>query len=259
MSAVTVQRRQVLNLRIRWFVTATISYNVIEAVVAVVAGTAASSVSLIGFGLDSVVEVLSAAAVAWQFAGRDPERREKSALRVISFSFFALAAYLLITSGLKLFGVNEPVDSPAGLMLTALSLIIMPLLSWGQRRTGRELGSRTAVADSKQTLLCTYLSGVVFLGLLANTLFGWTWADPVAALVIAGVAVREGLEAARGETCACALPHDITEEPAGTETSGPALPVQGTPSGAPPTPGACCASNDCTDEPKPQHNRRTST
>ncbi|WP_427174945.1 cation transporter [Arthrobacter sp. 92] len=206
MSAVTVKRRDVLNRRIRWFVTATISYNVIEAVVAVVAGTAASSVALIGFGLDSVVEVLSAAAVAWQFAGRDPGPREKTAMRVISFSFFALAAYLVLTSGLKLFGVNEPVDSPAGLVLTALSLVIMPLLSWGQRRAGREVGSRSAVADSKQTLLCAYLSGTVFLGLLANMLYGWTWADPVAALVIAGVAVREGLEAARGQTCSCAVP-----------------------------------------------------
>lgn len=251
MTAITAQRRGLLNRRIQWFVTATISYNIIEAVVAVVAGTAASSVALIGFGLDSVVEVLSAAAVAWQFAGKDPEHREKTALRVISFSFFALAAYLVATSGLKLFGVNEPVDSPAGLALTALSLVIMPLLSYGQRRTGRELGSRTAVADSKQTLLCTYLSGVVLLGLAANTLFGWAWADPVAALVIAGVAVKEGLEAARGESCACAFPHDTPEQPMDRKQTATALPVMRMPNATSSAPGSCCGSADCADEPAP--------
>lgn len=236
MSTSALDRRSVLHRRIRFFVAATITYNVIEAVVAVVAGTAASSVALIGFGLDSVVEVLSAAAVAWQFAGRDPERREKTTLKVISFSFFALAAYLLVTSGLKLSGVDEPADSPAGLVLTGLSLLVMPLLSYGQRRTGRELGSRTAVADSKQTLLCTYLSGVVFLGLLVNTLWGWAWADPVAALIIAAVAVREGIEAARGETCACTVPRDTLDE------------AQDVPAADQPT--GCCGADGCADQPE---------
>jgi divalent metal cation (Fe/Co/Zn/Cd) transporter len=245
MSAVTVERRSILHRRIRLFVAATITYNIVEAVVAVIAGTAASSVALIGFGLDSVVEVLSAAAVAWQFAGGDPERREQTALRTISFSFFALAAYLLITSGLKLSGVDEPAHSPVGMALTALSLLVMPLLSYGQRRTGRELGSRTAVADSKQTLLCTYLSGVVFLGLLVNTLWGWTWADPVAALVIAAVAVREGIEAARGETCACTVPHDANGEEASTRT-----PVNAD------QPPACCGSDGCDDRSKTFQIRR---
>ena len=239
MSAVSVERRSVLHRRIRLFVAATITYNIVEAVVAVVAGTAASSVALIGFGLDSVVEVLSAAAVAWQFAGGDPERREKTTLRIISFSFFALAAYLVVTSGLKLVGVDEPAHSPVGMALTALSLLVMPLLSYGQRRTGRELGSRTAVADSKQTLLCTYLSGVVLLGLLVNTLWGWTWADPLAALVIAGVAVREGIEAARGETCACTVPHDTNHEDTGTDVTTSAD-----------QPPACCGSEGCGDQPK---------
>lgn len=245
MSTVSVERRSLLHRRIRLFVAATITYNIVEGVVAVVAGTAASSVALIGFGLDSVVEVLSAAAVAWQFAGGDPERREKTALRIISFSFFALAAYLLLTSGLKLFGVDEPAYSPVGMALTALSLLVMPMLSYGQRRTGRELGSRTAVADSKQTLLCTYLSGVVFLGLLVNTLWGWTWADPVAALVIAGVAVREGIEAARGETCACTVPHDTNGEDMGTNT--PVTADQ---------PSACCGPDGCEDQPKTLKPRR---
>jgi divalent metal cation (Fe/Co/Zn/Cd) transporter len=194
-------RRTLLARRIRWFVAATITYNVIEAVVALFAGVQASSTALIGFGLDSVVEVSSAAAVAWQFAGRDPESREKTALRVIAFSFFGLAAFVTFESVRSLLGSGEAEHSTVGLVLAAVSLAVMPLLSYGQRRTGRELGSSSAVADSKQTLLCTYLSAVLLVGLGLNSLFGWSWADPVAALVIAGVAVREGIQAWRGDTC----------------------------------------------------------
>lgn len=194
-------RRAVLARRIRWFVAATISYNVIEAVVALAAGNAASSSALVGFGLDSVIEVASAAAVAWQFAGPDPEAREKTALRVIGFSFFGLAAFVTVDAVRSLLGTGQAERSTVGLALAAVSLAVMPLLSYGQRRTGRELGSRSAVADSKQTLLCTYLSAVLLVGLALNSLFGWSWADPVAALVIAAVAIREGLEAWRGDSC----------------------------------------------------------
>jgi divalent metal cation (Fe/Co/Zn/Cd) transporter len=197
----TAQRRAVLGRRIRLLVAATITYNVIEAVVAISSGAAANSTALIGFGLDSVVEVSSAAALAWQFAGRDPEAREKTALRVIAVSFFALAAYVTAESVHGLLGGGEAAHSPVGLVLAAVSLAVMPGLSWAQRRTGRELGSRTAVADSKQTLLCTYLSAVLLVGLALNILFGWGWADPIAALVIAVVAVKEGREAWRGDTC----------------------------------------------------------
>jgi len=193
-------RQAVLARRIRWFVAATISYNVIEAVVALAAGARASSTALISFGLDSVVEVSSAAAVAWQFAGRNPEAREKSALRVIAVSFFGLAAIVVADAARSLLG-GEAEHSTVGLVLAAVSLAIMPLLSYGQRRTGRELGSRSAVADSKQTLLCTYLSAVLLVGLGLNSLFGWSWADPVAGLVIAGVAIHEGIEAWRGDSC----------------------------------------------------------
>jgi divalent metal cation (Fe/Co/Zn/Cd) transporter len=200
-----VARRAVLARRVRWFVAATITYNVIEAVVAITAGTLASSTALIGFGLDSIIEVASAAAVAWQFAGRDPEAREKVALRVIAFSFFALAAYISVESVRALLGDAEAAHSGVGLVLAATSLLIMPVLSYAQRRAGRELGSRSAVADSKQTLLCTYLSAVLLVGLALNSLFGWSWADPIAALVIATVAVKEGREAWRGDTC-CAVP-----------------------------------------------------
>ncbi|MCV7206940.1 cobalt transporter [Mycolicibacterium peregrinum] len=194
-------RRALLHRRIRWFVAATITYNVIEAIVAISEGTRVSSTALIGFGLDSVIEVSSAAAVAWQFSGPDPEAREKAALRVIAVSFFALAGYITIESIRSLSGAAEAGHSAIGIGLTAASLVIMPVLSWAQRRAGRELGSRSAVADSKQTLLCTYLSAVVLAGLIINSLLGWNWADPIAALILAGVAVNEGREAWRGETC----------------------------------------------------------
>jgi divalent metal cation (Fe/Co/Zn/Cd) transporter len=199
--APTVERRAVLSRRIRYFVAATITYNIIEAVVAISAGTLASSAALVAFGLDSVVEVLSAAAVAWQFAGPDPEAREKTALRLVAFSFFALAVIVTIDSSRSLLGFAEPQHSPVGIALAAVSLAVMPVLSWAQRRAGRELGSRSAVADSKQTLLCTYLSAVLLAGLVLNSTLGWTWADPIAALVIAGIAIKEGREAWRGDSC----------------------------------------------------------
>ncbi|GAA1641944.1 cation transporter [Actinoplanes couchii] len=199
-----------LTRRIRLLVGVTIGYNVIEAVVAIGAGTAAGSTALIGFGLDSVVEVSSAAAVAWQFAGRDPARRERTALRIIAVSFFALAAYVTADSLIALAGGAEAEHSTIGLGLAALSLAIMPGLSLAQRRAGQELGSRSAVADSRQTMLCTYLSAVLLAGLGLNTLFGWSWADPVAALVIAAVAVKEGRDAWRGDTCcAPATAHEL--------------------------------------------------
>jgi divalent metal cation (Fe/Co/Zn/Cd) transporter len=198
-------RRAVLTKRVQLLVAATIAYNVIEAVVAITAGTIASSTALIGFGLDSIIEVSSAAAVAWQFAGHDPEAREKKALRIIAISFFALAAYVTVESVRALVGGADAEHSSIGLVLAAVSLAVMPGLSYAQRRAGRELGSRTAVADSKQTLLCTYLSAVLLVGLAVNSLFGWSWADPIAALVIAAVAVKEGREAWNGDSC-CAVP-----------------------------------------------------
>ncbi|MEU3627618.1 cobalt transporter [Amycolatopsis coloradensis] len=194
-------RRAVLSRRVRLLVAATITYNVVEAVVAISAGTIASSTALIGFGLDSVIEVASATAVAWQFSGKDPAARERTALKVIAVSFFALAAYVAVESVRALFGADPAEHSTVGIVLAAISLLVMPFLSHAQRRAGRELGSASAVADSKQTLLCTYLSGVLLVGLLLNSLFGWYWADPLVALVIAAVAVKEGREAWRGEHC----------------------------------------------------------
>ncbi|MGV0992072.1 MAG: cation transporter [Mycobacterium sp.] len=198
---VSPTRRTALQRRIRLLVAATVSYNVIEAAIALAAGTQASSTALIGFGLDSLIEVSSAAAIAWQFHAPDPETREKAALRFVAWSFFALAAYIAVQSVLALTGREEARPSSVGIALAAVSLVVMPLLSWAQRRAGRELGSRSAVADSKQTLLCTYLSAVLLVGLVLNAWLGWSWADPVAALAIAAVAVREGREAWRGDPC----------------------------------------------------------
>jgi divalent metal cation (Fe/Co/Zn/Cd) transporter len=194
-------RQAVLSRRVRLLVTATITYNVIEAVVAIAAGSLAGSTALIGFGLDSVIEVASAAAVAWQFSGADPEARERTALKVIALSFYALAAYVSVESVRTLTGADPARHSTTGIVLAAVSLLVMPVLSYLQRRAGRELGSASAVADSRQTLLCTYLSGVLLLGLALNSLLGWSWADPLAALVIAGAAVHEGRKAWQGKHC----------------------------------------------------------
>jgi len=204
-NSLTAERRQLLSRRIRMLVAATISYNIIEAAIALTEGARVSSTALIGFGLDSVIEVSSAAAVAWQFAGKDPESREKVALRIIAFSFFGLALYVTIDAVRSLFGIGEARHSIVGITLAAVSLAVMPVLSWAQRRAGRELGSLSAVADSKQTLLCTYLSAVLLVGLLLNILFGWSWADPIAAMVIAAIAVKEGINAWKGDTC-CPAP-----------------------------------------------------
>ncbi|MBC9724391.1 cation transporter [Streptomyces sp. TRM68367] len=210
-------RRDALARRIRVLVAVTIAYNAVEAAVALTAGALASSTALIGFGLDSVIEVSSAAAVAWQFSAREHavrEARERTALRIIAVSFFALAAYVAVDAVRALAGPGEAGTSLPGIVLAALSLAVMPLLSAAQRRAGRELGSASAVADSRQTLLCTYLSAVLLAGLVLNATVGWSWADPVAALVIAAVAIKEGRDAWQGKGC-CA-PSAATAAPDGT-------------------------------------------
>jgi divalent metal cation (Fe/Co/Zn/Cd) transporter len=207
----TTAERTRLGRRAQVLAGASVTYNVIEAVIAIAAGLAAGSVALIGFGLDSVVEVSSGLIILWQFRHRLPESRERQALRLMAISFFALAAYVTFESVRALFLGNEPETSQVGIGLAIASLIIMPFLSWAQRRTGRALGSGAVVADSTQTLLCTYLSAVLLVGLLLNATLGWGWADPVAGLVIAAVAVREGVEAWRGEGC-CAPGKGDAEE-----------------------------------------------
>ncbi|WP_338077191.1 cation diffusion facilitator family transporter [Cellulomonas hominis] len=215
MTGLAADRRAVLRRRIRWVVAATIGYNVVEAVVALAAGRAASSSALIGFGLDSLVEVLSAAAVAWQFAAPDPEARERTAMRLIAVSFLGLAAFVTVEAGRALLVGAEPEHSTVGIVLAAVSLLVMPGLSWFERRTGRELGSASAVADSHQTLICSYLSAALLAGLVLNGALGWWWADPVAALVIAGFAVREGLEAWNGDACGTPLAEIVGGEDRG--------------------------------------------
>lgn len=198
---ISPERRTTLNRRVQLLVTATISYNIVEGTIAITAGTIAGSTALVGFGLDSAIEVSSAAIIAWQFSAKDPEPRERIALRIIAFSFFALAAYVTQESIRALLGADHADTSTVGIVLAALSLLTMPFLSYAQRRAGRELGSASAVADSKQTLLCTYLSAVLLAGLLVNSMFGWSWADPLAGLVIAGMALKEGRDAWRGDAC----------------------------------------------------------
>lgn len=213
-------RRDLLRRRVRWIVAATIAYNVVEAIVAIAAGTVASSGALVAFGLDSTIEVLSAAAVAWQFTRRDPERWERGTLRVIAIAFFALAAYVTVTSVLTLVLRVEAEHSVVGIVLTAVSVVVMPALSLAERRAGRELGSATAVADSAQTLICAYLSAAVLGGLVLNSLLGWWWADAAAGIVIAFFAVREGIEAWRGDACATSVGMLLEDEDAEHHPAG---------------------------------------
>jgi divalent metal cation (Fe/Co/Zn/Cd) transporter len=193
--------RAALGRRAKLLATLSVVYNVVEGVIAISAGVAAGSVALVGFGLDSAVEVSSGLIILWQFSHRIPESRERQALRLLAVSFFALAAYVGFESVRALITGAEADHSRVGIGLAIASLIIMPFISYAQRRTGRALGSNAVYADGTQTLLCTYLSAVLLIGLVLNATLGWSWADPVAGLVIAAVAVREGLEAWRGEGC----------------------------------------------------------
>lgn len=182
----------------------TIAWNVLEAVVAVGAGIAAGSLALVAFGFDSVIEVLSAWVVVWQFRGElqggHGRERERRALRLIALTFFVLAAYVVIEAGRELLGAAEAAEaSTVGVVLAALSLVVMPTLAWAKRRTALALGSPTLRADAQETLLCAWLSAALLAGLALNAAFGWWWADSVAALAIAALAVSEGIEAWHGD------------------------------------------------------------
>lgn len=200
-AALSAEERRRLGRRAQLLAGASVSYNAVEAVIALAAGAVAGSAALIGFGLDSIVEVASGLVILWQFRHRLPESREQQALRLIALSFFALAGYVAQDSVRALLSGAQPDASPVGIALAATSLVIMPFLSWAQRRTGRALHSNAVVADSSQTLLCSYLSAVLLGGLVLNATLGWAWADPVAGLVIAAIALKEGREAWRGEGC----------------------------------------------------------
>ena len=186
--------------RARWLAWATIVYNMIEAVVAIVAGSAAGSIALIGFGLDSIVEVLSAIVIVWQLNGVS-EDRERTALKLIALSFYLLACYVAVQALFDLIGQTKPDTSLVGIGLAIASVIVMPILARAKRHTGKQLGSSTVVADSNQTKLCAYISIILLGGLIFNATIGWWWADPIAALVIAALAINEGRQAWKGETC----------------------------------------------------------
>ncbi|ANH38878.1 ferrous iron efflux protein F [Nocardioides dokdonensis FR1436] len=204
--ATSEQDRRRYARRAQLLAGASVAYNVVEAVIAIAAGLVAGSIALVGFGLDSVVEVSSGLIILWQFRHALPESRERTALRLMALSFFALAGYVAFESIRSLASGLRPEASTVGMVLAAASLAIMPFLSWAQRRTGRALGSNAVVADSTQTLLCTYMSAVLLGGLVLNATLGWWWADPVAGLVIAAVALKEGRQAWRGEGCCAPMP-----------------------------------------------------
>lgn len=191
-------REPVLLRRGLWLEYLTIGWNLFEAFVAVGLGIAAGSIALVGFGFDSLIEVFAATVVVWELRGVGVER-ERLALRLIAVSFYVLAAYVLIESVRDLAIRAEPEESVPGLVLAALSLIVMPLLARAKRRTGRAMASATLVADAAETLLCAVLSLILLAGLLLNAAAGWWWADPLAAIAIAVLALHEGIEAWRGE------------------------------------------------------------
>jgi divalent metal cation (Fe/Co/Zn/Cd) transporter len=179
---------------------ATMAWMVAEATVAITAGLIAASIALIGFGLDSVIELLSAAIVIWQLRGEIAgQDRETRAVRLIGVTFFALAAYLTVESIRDLATAARPGQSIPGLAVTAAALVVMPVLAVAKRRTGQALGNRTLVADSAETAFCALTSAAALLGLGLNAWLGWWWADPAAALIIAVLAVREGIECCEGE------------------------------------------------------------
>ena len=188
----------------------TVGYNLLEGTASVAAGAAAGSVALVGFGLDSFVESLSGGVMIWRFrerAGLDAharERLERRAVRLVGYTFWVLAAYVLFESARKLWTGERPEPSALGIAITVLSLLVMPALFIAKRRTAARLGSRSLAADAKQTLACTMLSAGVLAGLLANLALGWWQADPVIGLVVGLVLLREGREALhQGTLCAC--------------------------------------------------------
>lgn len=183
--------------RARWLAYLTIAWNVIEAVVAIAAGASAGSIALVAFGIDSTIETMSAVVVVWRLNDVSDDREER-ALKLIAVSFFLLAAFITFQSARDLITASQPETSIPGITITALSLVVMPLLARAKQRVGERMASRVVLADAVETWLCTYLSAIVLAGLLLNASGGWWWADPVAALGVAYLALREGREAWEG-------------------------------------------------------------
>lgn len=183
----------------------TVGYNSLEGVIAVAFGLLAGSIALVGFGFDSIIEVISGLTLLWRlYADVDEARRERveqRALRIVGVSFMILAAYVAYDAITSLVRRDAPDESMVGIVLAAVSLVIMPLLVRAKRRVARAIRSAALAADAAQTQICTYLSAILLVGLLLNATLGWWWADPVAALVMLPVIVKEGWEALRGEHC----------------------------------------------------------
>ena len=185
----------------------TLGWNVVEGIVSIGAGAVAGSASLIGFGVDSFIESLSGGVLLWRLQdGPDGEARERAALQLVGASFLLLAAYVLWESVEKLATREAPERSLPGIAIAALSLVVMPLLARAKRRVAGGLGSRALHADSRQTDLCAYLSAILLGGLVLNALLAWWWADPIAGLVMTPIIAKEGVDALRGERCACEGP-----------------------------------------------------
>ena len=181
----------------------TIAWNCLEGLVSIAAGAFAGSISLVGFGVDSFIEVASGAAVLWRFSGgADGMHRERSALRLIGICFVALAAYLTYESAQDLLRGTAPERSIPGVAIACASLVAMPLLSRAKKHVGAQLGSQAMQADAKQTDFCVWLSAILLAGLLLNALLGWWWADPAAALLMVPLIAKEGIESLRGRACA---------------------------------------------------------
>jgi divalent metal cation (Fe/Co/Zn/Cd) transporter len=192
--------------RALWLVGLTLAYNLVEAAIAIWAGTAAGSIALLGFGLDSVIECAASAVLLWRLSvelrGGDEERVETAERRArlfVGFTFLALAAYVLVESALTLISGDHPAASLPGIVLAAISLVVMPLLALAKLRTARGLGSGALEAEAKETLACAYLSFTLLVGLVLNAAAGWWWADPLAALAMVPWLLKEGVEGVRGE------------------------------------------------------------
>ncbi len=180
----------------------TLGWNLLEAFIAIGAGWLAGSIALVGFGVDSLIECTSGAVLLWRLASSaHEESREQLALKLVGISFFLLAAYVCFGAVKSLAGGEPPEASIAGIVLSAASLIVMPMLARAKRRVAGDLGSHAMVADSRQTDICAYLSAILLGGLGLNALLGWWWADPLAALIMVPIIGREGFEAWRGEVC----------------------------------------------------------
>ena len=179
----------------------TIVWNSLEGIIAVGAGIYAGSIALVGFGVDSVIEVSSGLIILWRLASG--EHREKLALRLVGVSFLALAVYVGLDAAKSLYYQEAPQHSYIGIAIAGLSLVVMPILATAKRQVAAALSSEAMRVDSRQTDLCAYLSAILLGGLILNALFGWWWADPLAALVMVPIIANEGIEALRGETCDC--------------------------------------------------------